>query len=152
MPKRCAYVHPNGKKCRRWPQDHSRYCYHHTARADATDESTGEDLHPLLRLTTPGDVFDVIRETLNAARLGRIRPSQVFAVGYMAQLWARFYAMAKYGDRQAGLYRQLNPDLVDEEEIADDARAPVAELAAATDRASKPEVVAESKDKLKKSA
>jgi hypothetical protein len=36
----------------------------------------------------------------------------------------------------------MNPDLVDEESIADDARAPVAELAAATDRAAKPEVVA----------
>jgi hypothetical protein len=152
MPKRCAFVHPNGKPCRRWPQEESKYCYHHTARAEATEPSFGEDLHPLLRLTTPEDVFDVVRETLNAARLGRIRPSQVYAVGYMMQMWARFYAMAKYGERQAGLYRQMNPDLVDEEEIADDARAPVAELARATDRAAKPEVVPARKPSAKKSA
>jgi hypothetical protein len=83
MSKRCQYVHPNGKRCRRFPQEDSNYCYHHTARADAFDLTHGEDLHPLLRLATPGDLFDVVRETLNAARLGRIKPNQVYAVSHM---------------------------------------------------------------------
>lgn len=152
MPKRCQYVHPNGKPCRRWPQEDSQFCYHHTARYDAIEPSKGEDLHPLLRLTTPGDVFDVVRETLNAARLGRIRPSQVYAVGYMVQLWFRCYDNAVHRNREAGLFRQMNPDLVDEEEIADDARAPVAQLAAATDRAVKLEVTPAAKSSQKKSA
>jgi hypothetical protein len=152
MPKRCAYVHPNGKPCRRWPMEDHKYCYHHAPSVDATQPDTADELHPLLRLTTPGDVFDVVRETLNAARLGRIKPSQVYAVGYMAQLWARFYDMQRYADRWAGLYRQFNPDLVDEEEVADDARAPVTELAEATDRAAKPEVVPAAKSSTKKSA
>jgi len=152
MPKRCQYVHPNGKPCRRFPQEDSKYCYHHTSRWDAIEPSEGKDLHPLLRLTTPDDMFDVIRETLNAARLGRIRPSQVYAVGYMAQLWHRFYRLATFYKREAGLYRQLNPDLVDEEEVADDARAPVAELTALPDKLAKPEVVAPLKPSTKKSA
>ena len=152
MPKRCFYIHPNGKHCRRWPQEDSNYCYHHTARADAFDLTEGEDLHPLLRLTTPDDAFDVVRETLNAARLGRIRPSQVYAVGYMLQHWARFYNLTLCFRREAGLHRQLNPDLVDEEEVAGDARAPIAELAALPDKLAKPEVVAAPKPASKKSA
>jgi len=150
MSKRCSYVHPNGKRCRRFPQEDSNYCYHHTSRWEATDPSQGEDLHPLLRLATPGDLFDVVRETLNAARLGRIRPSQVYAVGYMAQLWHRFYNLTTFHSREAGLYRQMNPDLVDEEEISGDARAPVPALAVLPDLPAKPEVAA--KPSAKKSA
>jgi hypothetical protein len=152
MPKRCKYVHPNGKPCRRWPQEDSSYCYHHTTRYDAIEPSHGEDLHPLLRLTTPNDVFDVVRETLNAARLGRIRPSQVYAVGYMVQQWRDMYHMKMIDTRRAGLHRQMNPDLVDEEEISDDARAPVAELAVLPDKLAKPEIVAAPKPASKKSA
>jgi len=108
-------------------------------------------LHPLLRLTTPNDVFDVVRETLNAARLGRIRPSQVYAVGYMAQLWCRFYNLTTFFNREAGLYRQMNPDLVDEEEISEEACAPVAKLAVLPDLPAKPEVTT-AKPSVKKSA
>ena len=151
MPKRCKYIHPNGKPCRRWPQEHSSYCYHHTARLDATEPTEGEDLHPLLRLTTPGDVFDVVRETLNAARLGRMRPSQVYAVGYAAHLWHRFYELTTFHSRDAGLYRQMNPDLVDEEEISEEACAPLAKLAVLPDLPVKPEVTA-AKPPVKKSA
>ena len=151
MPKRCAYVHPNGKPCRRWPQEDSKFCYHHTSRADAVEPSYGEDLHPLLRLTTYEDVFDVVRESLNAARLGRIRPSQVYAVGYMIQLWLRLHDRTLSGMRERSLHRQMNPDLVDEEEIADDARAPIAELAVLPDVPAKPEVAA-AKPPAKKSA
>jgi hypothetical protein len=151
MPKRYQYVHPNGKPCSRWPQEHSRFCYHHTAREDATTPAQAEDLHPLLRLTTPGDLFDVVRETLNAARLGRIRPSQVYAVGYMMHFRIRLYSILKVDSRDAGLYRQMSPDLVDEEDISGDARAPVAELAALPDKLAKPEV-ATAKPSLKKSA
>ncbi len=130
----------------------NKYCYHHAPSVEATEPSDGEGLHPLLRLTTPDDVFDVVRETLNAARLGRIRPSQVYAVGYMVQQWRDMYHMKMIDTRSAGLHRQFNADLVDEEEIADDARAPVAELAEATDRAAKPEVVPVPKPSIKKSA
>lgn len=35
-------------------------------------------------VATPADVFDVLRETLNAVRLGRIVPAQAYAVGYVA--------------------------------------------------------------------
>ena len=152
MSKRCKYVHPNGKHCRRWPQKDSQFCYHHTSRAEATEPAYGDGLHPLLRLTTYGDVFDVVRETLNAARLGRIRPSQVYAVGYMVQLWFRSYDNVMHRNREASLFRQMNPDLVDEESIAGDARTPVAELASATDRAAKPEIVAAPEPPAKKSA
>lgn len=150
MSKRCSYVHPNGKSCRRWPQEAGKYCYHHTARLEAIEPNRGEDLHPLLRLTTPGDVFDVIRETLNAARLGRIRPSQVYAVGYATQRWCRMYNMKMIDTRVAGLHRQMNPDLVDEEEISEEACAPVAELAVLPNLPAKPEVTA--KLSAKKSA
>jgi hypothetical protein len=151
MPKRCSYVHPNGKHCRRWPQEDSRFCYHHTARDVAIEPTQGEDLHPLLRLTTPGDLFDVVRETLNAARLGRIKPNQVYAVSHMVHTWIRVYQLLNFSVREQALYRQLNPDLVDEEEISDDARAPITELAALPDLPAKPEVVV-SKPPSKKSA
>ncbi|HEV8385332.1 MAG TPA: hypothetical protein VGQ11_10720 [Candidatus Acidoferrales bacterium] len=66
-----------------------------------------------MRLSTPADLFDVIREALHAARLGRIQPGQAYAVGYLATLWLRAYHELSCADREAALQGDYDymPDL-----------------------------------------
>ena len=69
-------------------------------------------LHPLARLTTPEDVFDLVRETLNAARLGRIPPGQAYSVCSLVREWRRLYQDLSFRQRESALHRQILPDLL----------------------------------------
>jgi hypothetical protein len=82
-----------------------------------------KDLHPLLRLTSPEDLFDVVREALNAVRLGRMAPGQAYAVGYLVDAWLRVYKEVDIYQREEGLFRQLLAEQVEHDAVAKSARA-----------------------------
>jgi hypothetical protein len=87
---RCAFRLHNGKFCRRWPIKGTPYCLGHTPRPQAAEtEDVDENLSPLDRLTTHDDLFDVVRESLNAIRTGRLSPGRAYATGYFIDLWMR---------------------------------------------------------------
>ena len=117
---RCVYESPcDGRLCKRWAMRGTNFCFHHQPRPGAHAVHDGASLHPLARLTTPEDVFDVLRETLNAARQGRISPGQAYAVGYLAQTLLKVRNEVSFFHRQEALYRQIIPTLVDEEGAAE---------------------------------
>ncbi len=91
MHDRCNFRLENGKFCRRWPIKGTRFCLGHTTvEADPASESQEIDnLSPLDRLNTHDDLFDVVRESLNAIRLGRMPPGRAYATGYFIDLWLR---------------------------------------------------------------
>ncbi|MCL4522364.1 MAG: hypothetical protein M1453_04905 [Acidobacteria bacterium] len=119
---RCAHEHAPGKFCARWPSPGSRYCYLHRA---AHNPEADPGL-ALARLSSPADLFDVIREALHAVRFGRIHPGQAYAVAYLAQMWLRVYRQLACDDRAAALEGAV-ADLVahDAESLAAAAATPV---------------------------
>ena len=122
MPKRCDFIHPNGKPCRRWTKQPSRFCYHHSPNPSPRKRRVAAHLHPLLRLTSPEDVFDVAREALNAVRLGRIAPGHAYALGYLVGVWLRVYKEVDIDQREEGLFRQLLAEHVEHDAAAKSAR------------------------------
>lgn len=121
MTKRCFYRHPNGAPCRRWASRDSEFCFYHQPDHSQQERHEAEHLHPLMRLASPEDIFDVVRETLNAVRLGRIRPGRAYAVGYLVDVWLRVRKELKWQQRDAALCRQLLTEQVEVEELADEA-------------------------------
>jgi hypothetical protein len=90
MSVRCTFRLDNGKFCRRWARKGSPVCAHHTpASPPAESRDSEENLSPLDRLNTHDDLFDVVRESLNAIRLGRLSPGRAYATGYFIDLWMR---------------------------------------------------------------
>lgn len=90
MSDRCAFRLENGKFCRCWPLKGTLHCHNHTpTRRPAEPQDADENLSPLDRLNTHDDLFDVVRETLNAIRLGRVSPGRAYATGYFIDLWMR---------------------------------------------------------------
>jgi hypothetical protein len=89
MSQRCAFRQENGKFCRRWPVRGTRYCLGHTPPPPPHETEGTENLSPLDRLNSHDDLFDVVRETLHAIRLGRISPGRAYATGYFVDLWMR---------------------------------------------------------------
>jgi hypothetical protein len=91
MSVRCTFRLDNGRFCRRWAHKGTLFCDHHTPAEPAPPPELEDDanLSPLERLTTHDDVFDVVRETLNAIRLGRVSPGRAYATGYFIDLWLR---------------------------------------------------------------
>ena len=89
MSDRCTFRLENGKFCRRWPIKGTRFCLGHTKVESAPETGVEEDLSPLDRLNTHDDLFDVVRESLNAIRLGRLAPGRAYATGYFIDLWLR---------------------------------------------------------------
>ena len=112
---RCSYESFEGQMCKRWAMRGSHFCYNHQPMQNPAAASDGASLHPLARLANPEDVFDVLRETLNAVRLGRIVPAQAYAVGFLAQLVLKVYDRVSQDHRTEALHRQLIPTLVDQE-------------------------------------
>lgn len=116
---RCSYEAPTtGMVCKRWAMRGSNFCYHHRP-LPADRPHDGSMLHPLARLADPADIYDVLRETLNAARQGRLAPGQAYAVGYLAQVLLKVYDRVRIDQRDDGLARQIIPTLADEEAAAD---------------------------------
>ena len=91
MPEHCTFRAENGKFCRRWPVKGTRFCFNHTPAVPAPQPESEADanLSPLDRLTTHDDLFDVVRESLNAIRTGRLSPGRAYATGYFIALWLR---------------------------------------------------------------
>jgi hypothetical protein len=121
-PQRCAHEHAPGKFCARWPSPASRFCYLHRA----AHGSAAEPGQALARLSSPADLFDVIREALHPVRFGRIQPGQAYAVAYLAQMWLRVYRQLACDDRSAALEGEF-ADLVahDADSLAAAAATPV---------------------------
>ena len=116
MTERCVYRYPAGHFCKRWVETGKRFCHDHDPDRDDLPKRTKADhLHPLLRLSTPEDLFDAVREAINAARLGRISPGQAYAMGYLADVWLRLHKAIGCGLRDKALHRQFLPDIVAEE-------------------------------------
>jgi hypothetical protein len=98
------------------------FCSHHVGSTAHLQHEEAMQLHPLARLTTPEDVFDVLREALNAARLGRIPPGQAYAVCSLVREWRHFYQDLSFRQRESALHRQMLPDLLVEEKQSESER------------------------------
>ena len=128
MVKRCSFIYSDGKPCGRWARPRTKFCYHHQSECAQQLRDPANSLHPLLRLASPEDLFDVVREGLNAVRLGRIAPGQAYALGYMVDVWLRVYKELDIYQREEGLFRQLLAGQVEREAVAKSARADEAPL------------------------
>lgn len=115
MARKCLHRLSSGSFCKRWAADGSMFCSHHVGSTAHLQHEEAMHLHPLARLTTPEDVFDLLRETLNAARLGRIPPGQAYAVGYLVSRWREMYQDLSIRQRESALHRQILPNLLVEE-------------------------------------
>ncbi len=109
----CAHRHPDGSFCKRWASKDSRFCYRHQPK-QWQDPKKHDAVHPLARLTTVADVFNVVRETLNAVRLGQISPGQAYATGYMVDRWLQVYDRMNWQDREKALESQMLPEALEE--------------------------------------
>ncbi|MGH9793436.1 MAG: hypothetical protein ACRD5G_01570, partial [Candidatus Acidiferrales bacterium] len=83
---KCAFQFADLRTCQRWSNRGSRFCHNHQPPYRMNDDQY-DRVHPLARLSTPDDVFNVIRESLNATRQGRMAPAQAFAVDRLANTW-----------------------------------------------------------------
>jgi len=110
----CAHRHPDGSFCKRWASKDSRLCYRHQPKDEYADENKHDAVHPLARLATLADIFDVVRETLNAVRLGQISPGQAYATGYMVDHWLRIYDKMTFHEREKALESQMLPEALEE--------------------------------------
>jgi len=122
MARKCLHRLSNGSFCKRWAAEGSQFCSHHVGSTAHLQHEEAMHLHPLARLTTPEDVFDLLRETLNAARLGRIPPGQAYAVGYLISRWREMYQDLSFRQRESALHRQILPDLLTEEQQSESER------------------------------
>lgn len=118
---KCAFQFADLRTCQRWANRGSRFCHNHQPPYRMSDDQY-DRVHPLARLSTPDDVFNVIRESLNATRQGRISPGQAFAVDRLANTWLKFHDRVRTSDRDKVLYQQMLPSLVDAESALDTAR------------------------------
>lgn len=119
MSSKCFFRYDNGSYCKRWAQKESRFCYNH--RPQGLDGPFGADwpsLHPFTRLGTLGDLFDFIRETLNALRMGTMPPAQGAAIISASNFWLKLYEKMEVGERLNALRNQVLPTLVDAESAA----------------------------------
>lgn len=131
MSNKCSYRLTSGRFCRRWANHGQGFCYVHqpdpapqviaganlgVARYQENDVA----VPPLSRLATPRDLFDVVRESINAVRLGRMAPAQAFAISALVSAWVRARNELKFDDRNRMLRQQMLPTLAEEDRLADD--------------------------------
>ncbi len=120
MSSRCAYRRPNGDFCRRWAMHGTSHCKTHQpevqdrradylSKNDAWDDST----HPMLRLASHRDAFDVLRESIQAVRLGQLEPSRAYAIAFLMDRWFKARAKLAYDDRCKNLRVQMLGELAD---------------------------------------
>jgi len=79
---KCYFRFPNGHYCDKWAKRGSRFCHHHQPAAHPHIDPY--DAPSMARLATKGDLFQFIRESLVAVRMGSITPSQGFAIAGMS--------------------------------------------------------------------
>ena len=105
---KCYHRYPAGHFCRRWAEDSKRFCAAHAHLHPAPSEGQKPDIsHPLSNLWEPPDLFDVVREAINATRLGHITPGQAYAIGYLADVWMRVHRKVSTWRGDRSLYRQM---------------------------------------------
>lgn len=92
MKEKCAYTHPDGRRCRRWPTRDSSYCYHHIPEPEQVEPAEGEVIPPYGSLSEPEEAFALVREVIMAVRLGRMRPHVAFSIGYLLRTWRHLHA------------------------------------------------------------
>jgi hypothetical protein len=119
MPVKCHHRFRSGSFCHRTASPGTPFCGYHQGSRATIASVEGAELHPLARLTTPEDVWDLLRETLNAARLGRISAAQARAVHHLAREWRAYYALLSERQREKALHRQILPTLMLEESRSD---------------------------------
>ena len=121
----CYHRFPSGRFCKCPAENGSRFCHSHAHDAERQRQLDARPLdttHPLSRLASRHDVFDVVREAINATRLGSLTPSQAYAIGYLADVWLRINRGFDYSERQEALRRQyLRGVLAEEAALVDDA-------------------------------
>lgn len=124
--RKCMYRLSSGSFCKRWASAGSKFCHHHEGSIAYFQESKADELHPLARLTTPEDIFDMLREALNATRLGRMSSGQAHAIGHLAAEWRKTFELLSFRQREMNLHRQFLTDvMVDDKELeAERAAAP----------------------------
>lgn len=124
--RKCTYRLSSGSFCKRWASASSQFCHHHEGSTAYFQQSESGELHPLARLTTPEDIFDMLREALNATRLGRMSSGQAHAIGHLAAEWRKTYELLSFRQREMNLHRQFLTDvMVDDKELeAERAEAP----------------------------
>lgn len=116
MALKCLFRYDDGSYCKRWAQKESRFCYNH--QPQGLDGPYGNDwpvLHPFVRLAELTDLFDLVRETLNALRMGTMPPAQGAAIISGCNFWLKLYEKIEVGDRLSALRNQVLPTLVDAE-------------------------------------
>jgi hypothetical protein len=112
---KCIYRLRSGSFCRRYASAESKFCSHHQGSVARFEYFDGAELHPLQRLTTPEDVFDMLREALNATRLGRMTPAQAHAIGHLSAEWRKTYDTLLARGREDAIAGQFIPNLMLEE-------------------------------------
>jgi len=125
----CYFQFENGRFCKKFAMNGSRFCNNHQppdapAAPAAGPARSAPRLHPHVRLSDPTDLFDLVRETLYAARTGAVNPSQAFAISSLGALWLRVYEKSASFRRLQALEEQVRQSLFSDETPA------AAELAA----------------------
>ena len=121
----CYHRFPSGRFCKRWAVEGTRFCHAHAQdneRLKKLMTRPMDTISSLSRLASRHDVFDVVREAINAARLGALTPGQAYAIGYLAEVWLRIDRGFNHDERQEALRRQyLREVLAEEAALLDDA-------------------------------
>lgn len=124
----CYFQYENGRFCKKFAMTGSRFCNNHQPppaldpaaipRRDAPGSPVASQVHPHLRLASPSDLFDLVRETLHATRTGALTPSQAFAISSLCTVWLRVYEGMRAHQRLTALQQQILPSLVSAEAAA----------------------------------
>ncbi|GEM_PF-3178174 len=101
----CSYIRPGGQRCRRYVKDGLACCPVHQPQPDlislgASDLANASAIHPLARLASLRDAFDVLRESIQAVRLGKITPGQAWAMALLLDRWAKTREALRHQDRR----------------------------------------------------
>jgi len=124
---KCFFRFDDGNYCKRWAQKGSRFCYNHQPQGlSGPGYGPGNGncpggwpmLHPQARLATPMDLFDMVRESLNALRMGSMSPAQAAGITSLSALWLKLYETLQHEERLQALNAQILPTLVDAESAA----------------------------------
>jgi len=124
--KKCFFRYPSGDYCKRWAQHGSHFCFNHQPQG-ASGPAAGVNrptpdgwpsLHPHVRLAMPIDLFNLVRETLNGVRMGRVPRGQAADICALSHLWLKLYEKMDQDARLYAMQAQILPTLVDAETAA----------------------------------
>lgn len=113
MALRCIFRYDDGSYCKRWAKKDSRYCHAHRPPAFSSTQPGWPGLHPFTRLAAPSDLFDLLRESLNAARMGTMPPGQAASIATLSYAWLKAYERLSQYERVQAIDAQILPTLLD---------------------------------------